>query len=76
MRHAAERIFISFAFSCCVVMGCQRETPSEKVERPTDKAAAAIEGTVHTPIEKAKAVEGTLQGAADRTENHIQKAGE
>ena len=74
MRHAAERIFISFAF--CVVMGCQRETPSEKVERPTDKAAAAIEGTVHTPIEKAKAVEGTLQGAADRTGNHIQKAGE
>jgi hypothetical protein len=39
-------------------MGCQRETPSEKVERPTDKAAADIEGTIHTPIEKAKAVEG------------------
>jgi hypothetical protein len=76
MRHAAERIFIGFAFSCCVVMGCQRETSSENVERPTDKAAAAIEGTIHTPIEKAKAVEGTLQEAADRTENQIQKAGE
>jgi hypothetical protein len=57
MRRAAERMFIGFACSGCVVMGCQRETPSEKVERPTDKAAADIEGTIHTPIEKAKAVD-------------------
>lgn len=76
MGHAAEMIFISFALSCCMVMGCRRESPSEKVEQPTDKAAAAIEGTIHTPIEKAKAVEGTLQGAADSTVNHTQKAGE
>jgi hypothetical protein len=76
MGHAAEMIFISFALSCCVVMGCQRESPSEKVERPTDKAAAAIEKTIQTPIEKAKAVEGTLRGAAERTANQTQKAGE
>ena len=76
MGHAAETIFITFALSCCVVMGCQRESPSEKVERPTDKAAAAIEATIHTPIEKAKAVEGTLQRAADRTANQTQKADE
>ena len=76
MRHAAESMFISFALSCCVVMGCQRESPSEKVERPTDKAAAGIEATIHTPIEKAKAVEGTLQRAADRTATETKKAGE
>jgi hypothetical protein len=76
MGHAAETIFITFALSCCVVMGCQRESPSENVKRPADKPAAAIEGTIHTPIEKAKAVEGTLQGAADRTANQTQKADE
>jgi hypothetical protein len=76
MGHAAERIFISFALSCCMVMGCQRESPSEKVERPTDKAAEAIERIILTPIEKAKAVEETLQRAADRTANQTQHAGE
>jgi hypothetical protein len=76
MRHAAESIFIGFALSCCMVMGCRQESPSGTVERPTDKAAEAIERTIVTPIEKAKAVEGTLQGAADRTATHTQKADE
>lgn len=76
MGHTAAMVFMSFALFCSVVMGCRQESPPETVERPTDKAAASIEGIIQTPIEKAKAVEGTLQGAADRTANQIQKAGE
>ncbi len=76
MGHAAELIFISFALSCCVVIGCQQESPSENVKQQTDKAAEAIEHAINAPIEKAKAVEGTLQGAAEQTANQTQKAGE
>jgi hypothetical protein len=46
------------------------------VATPAEKAAEAIERAINTPIEKAKAVEGTLQRAADRTAEQTQKAGE
>lgn len=76
MKQTTRVISVILMFASCEVMGCQRETPTEKVETPTDTVAEAIERAVHTPIEKAKGVEGTLQRAADRTAEQTHKAGE
>jgi hypothetical protein len=71
------RVFSSILMlASCEVMGCQRETPTEKVEAATDTTAEAIERVINTPTEKAKAVEGTLQRAADRTAEQTQNVGE
>ena len=75
MKQTARTISVLMLVSCGA-MGCQRDNPIGNVETQTDKAAEAIERAITTPIEKAKAVEGTLQRAADRTAERTQKAGE
>jgi hypothetical protein len=74
--HAARSVLVIPALLVCVAMGCGRESPAEKVDKPTDRAAEAVERAILTPMEKAKAVEGIVQGAADRTADQTQKAGE
>jgi hypothetical protein len=76
MKHIAGTISVILIFACCGAMGCQRDNPTENVTTPAEKAAEAIERAINTPIEKAKAVEGTLQRAADRTAEQTQKASE
>ena len=76
MKQTARVISIILMLGSCEVMGCQRETSTEKVETTTDKEAEAIERVINTPIEKAKGVEGMLQRAADRTAEQTQNAGE
>jgi len=76
MKQTARALSIICMLVSCEVMGCQRETPTEKVEKARDTAAEAIERVINTPIEKAKAVEGTLQRAADRTAEQTQNSGE
>jgi hypothetical protein len=76
MKQTARVFSIIFMLGSYGVMGCQRETPTEKVEKVTDTAAEVIERAINTPIEKAKAVEGTLQRAADRTAEQTQNSSE
>jgi hypothetical protein len=76
MKQAARVISIILMLGSCEVMGCQRDTLTEKVETTTDTEAEAIERIINTPIEKAKGAEGTLQRAADRTAEQTQNAGE
>ena len=76
MKQASRTISVITMLVCVCVMGCQRDNPTENVVTPTDKAAEAIERAITTPIEKAKAVEGTLPRAADQTAEQVEKAGE
>ena len=80
VRHAGKKshqpMTVILLLVGCEAMGCQRDNPAQNVETPTDKAAVAIERAINTPLEKAKAVDGTLQRAADRTAEQTQKAGE
>jgi hypothetical protein len=76
MKQPARAMTVILLLVCCEAMGCQSDNPRENVDTPADKAAEAIERAITTPIEKAKAVEGTLQRAADRTAEQTQKADE
>ena len=76
MKYTARTMTVMLLLVGCAIMGCQRDNPTENIETPADKAAEAIERTITTPIEKAKAVEETLQRAADRMTEQTQKAGE
>jgi hypothetical protein len=60
----------------CAAAGCQREGPTEQIHSQAEKTAEAIERTLNTPIEKAKAVEGILQKSSERTTELTQQAGE
>ena len=76
MKYTARTMTVMLLLVCCAAVGCQRDNPAENVGTPADKAAEAIEHTITTPIEKAKAVEGTLQRAAGRTAEQTRNAGE
>ncbi len=76
MTQTVKTLFAMAFIVCFVAAGCRQDSPTEHVDKPTDKAAEAIERAITTPIEKAKAVESTLQKAADRTAEQSQKAGE
>jgi len=76
MTYTARTMTVMLLLVCCEAMGCQRDNSAENVGTPADKAAEAIERTITTRIEKAKAVEGTLQRAADRTAEQTQNTGE
>ena len=67
MRAATRAFCVIVLGSFVLVTACRQESPVEKTDKPTDKAAEAIEHAIMTPIEKAKAVEGVVQGAAERT---------
>jgi hypothetical protein len=56
--------------------GCQREGPTEQLSNQAEKTTGAIERTLNTPIEKAKAVERILQKSVERTAELSQQAGE
>ncbi|HKN87947.1 MAG TPA: hypothetical protein VJV04_13885 [Nitrospiraceae bacterium] len=76
MKQTAGTVSAVLMLVCFWSVGCQRDNPTENIATPTEKAAEAIERAIATPIEKAKAVEGTLQRAADRTAGQVEKAGE
>lgn len=64
------------------VAGCQRENPVEKSQAPqpspsvVDQAVRQSVDAIQTPMDKARGVEGTLQGAAARTADRVQEGTE
>jgi hypothetical protein len=59
---------------------CQRETPTEKAQplqpaSAVDQAAQQAVDAVNIPMNKARAVEGTLGKAADRQADEVRDAG-
>ena len=75
-----------FLFLVCVVLivgivGCQRDTPVEKLELRTsnrrgavDQAAQQAIDSIKTPLDKARGVEGTLEKAAEHTADKVKEA--
>ena len=74
MKQMATRVVLGW-FTCAAA-GCQREGPTEQLSNQSEKTTGAIERTLNTPIEKAKAVEGILQKSVERTAELSQQAGE
>ena len=78
MKHQLRLLFlIAIVLAAC--SACQREVPTEKAgsrtSQPTGKVEQAVQQTVEGirgPMEKARGVEGTLEKAAERTEEQAQ----
>ena len=74
-----------FLFLICVVLivgivGCQRETPTEKTgaqnTQPVgvvDQAAQQAIDSIKTPMDKARGVEGTLEKAGEQTADKVKE---
>ena len=61
--------------------GCQREAPAEKTGTQNTQPAGVVEqaaqqaiDSIKTPMDKARAVEGTLEKAADQTAEKVKEA--
>ncbi len=63
------------------IVGCQRETPSEKAGTQNNQPTGAVEqaaqqaiDSIKTPMDKARGVEGTLEKAAEQTADKVKEA--
>lgn len=65
---------LACAALCCALAACSKPQPPEK-ERPVDPKATQMRDAIQQPIEKAKAVEGTVDQGAQQTRNAIDAAG-
>ena len=62
-------------------VGCQREAPAEKAGDQNNQPAGAVEQAVQqaidgikTPMDKVRAVEGTLEKSAEQTADKVKEA--
>lgn len=61
------------AFSA--IAGCSKPEPPPTEQQPEPQANTELRDAIKAPIDKAKAVEGTVQEAADKQKADIEAAG-
>ena len=81
MMKQGLNFWLLMAFAVAVCSACQREAPADKAGSQTPQSVGAIEQAVQQsvegikgPMDKARAVEGTLEKAAERTAGEAQSA--
>jgi hypothetical protein len=77
----SQLLLLVYAVLIVGAAGCQREAPAEKTGIQNTQPAGAVEqaaqqaiDSIKTPIDKARAVEGTLEKAADQTAEKVKEA--
>jgi hypothetical protein len=81
MMKQGLNLFLLMGLVAAASSACQKEAPTDKAGSQTPQAAGTIERAVQEsvegikgPMDKARAVEGTLEKAAERTAGQAQSA--
>ena len=64
---------LSLALSA--MAGCSKPEPPQKEQQPEPQANTELRDAIKAPIDKAKAVEDSVQDAADKQKADIESAG-
>jgi len=81
MKKLGSRLAMMAGVVMVGVMGCGQEAPKTEAPKPpapsksvTDSAGQAVVDSIKAPMDKARAVEGTLEKAAEKTADQAKDA--
>ena len=80
-RGRSQLLLVVYVVLIVGAAGCQRETPAEKTGTQNTQPAGVVEqaaqqaiDSIKTPMDKARAVEGTIEKSAEQTAEKVKEA--
>jgi hypothetical protein len=80
-KERSQLLLLVYVVLIVGAVGCQRESPAEKTGRQNTQPVGVVEqaaqqaiDSIKTPMDKARAVEGTLEKSAEQTAEKVKEA--